>query len=157
MKTPRSKRKERTRPWRSGIDWVWRKRRMAESESATERRKERMVRRPRMRRKEKLARASLRPVRRARVTSLCNLSLFREVISSAAAGELGDSLPSSPSSSPPHNLSFSFFFLSFSSPCIFSTLSLLSLSTVYIHPYKGRDVIGPDQLQVEPGPTIMDL
>ena len=67
------------------MDWVWKKRIIEESDWAIDRRDLRRKRRPRTRRKENSARASRRPVRRARVTSLKIRCLLRELTSSPTA------------------------------------------------------------------------
>ncbi len=75
----------RIKPWRSGSDWVWQKSWTVESDSATDRRNLRRVRRPRTRRNENSARASRRPVLRARVISRYSLFRFSEFTSSWTA------------------------------------------------------------------------
>lgn len=64
------------------MDCEWQKRLMVSSELATDRRNLRMLRRPRIRRKENSARASRRPVRRASVTSRYSLCLSSDLTSS---------------------------------------------------------------------------
>lgn len=64
------------------MDCEWQKRLMVSSELATDRRNLRMLRRPRIRRKENSARASRRPVRSASVTSRYSLCLSSDLTSS---------------------------------------------------------------------------
>lgn len=64
------------------MDCEWQKRLIVSSDSATDRRNLRMLRSPRIRRKENSARASRSPVRRARVTSRYSLCLSSDFTSS---------------------------------------------------------------------------
>lgn len=102
-------------PWSSGTDWDWQKMWIVESDSATDRRILRRERRPRTRRNENSARASRRPVRRARVISLCTLCCLREFASSptavAAAVSVSDSICFSTPSL--HNGFFKYIFFLF--------------------------------------------
>lgn len=75
----------RSKPWSSGTDCVRQKRLMVESDSATDRRNLRSLLRPRRRTKENSARASLRPVLSASVTSRYTLCSVKEFTSSPTA------------------------------------------------------------------------
>ncbi|RDX70720.1 hypothetical protein CR513_50013 [Mucuna pruriens] len=98
------------------MDWVWLKRSMVESDSATERRNLRMERRARTRRKENSARASLRPVLSARVTSLYTLCCWSDFTTSLTS-PLSSSVFALPSPFPVslHNAFFRYISLSFPS------------------------------------------